>query len=369
MTKKVIIIVSSLILLCLLFAMLGYYNHDAIGDFLDSESWLSKEPFSSSISQEIKESTGGNYLATYTSDGIKFYDYNGNLTRTVALSSTKAKLYSKDAYVVVLTEDTNTIYLYKDNALLWQEKINNSIKNISVSKNGYVSVCFSPSGYKSGIAIYDQNGKNILSTYLASTYAVDTAVSNNGKIVYIAEINTSGIKPQSYIRTIDLLSSSDSNKEVSYEKFASDEIVTDIEVTNQDVLLALTDIAIYSFDGEQPTKVCEFSEQNTLYATITNLENPCVIEQTVSKTISDSTIIKKYTEEPCESMLAGVPQTVATSNDKIAIGIGSEVLVLNKDLKPVAKCVVSDNVTNIAFIKNASTLALIYKTKIEFIKL
>ena len=37
----------------------------------------------------------------------------------------------------------------------------------------------------------------------------------------------------------------------------------------------------------------------------------------------------RFFEEVIEAVISDVPQTVATSNDRIAIGVGSEVLVYN----------------------------------------
>ncbi len=370
MNKKVIAFIIVFIAICILFAMIGYYNHDKINELLDEDLWITKEVVASSTTQDVVDVSAGNYLALYTSDGLRFYNSEGKFSTTESFSSTKAKVVCKDDYTAVFAEDTSMLYFYKEKDKLWQNKISNQVQNISVNKKGYVLICFTPNGYKSGISVYNSNGNAILNKYLANNYATCSCLSNNNKQLFVGEVNLLGIKPQSYVSIIELSKSDTNAKELDKIEVATDEIITDLSMTSDGRLLILTDKSIYSLVNDNLEKLITFNENNTLFASITDVNAACVIEQSQSSTVSNNALLKRIgLEELHEKELEGIPQCICTSNDKIAVSIGDEVFVYNSNAKPVAKCSISDNVIALEFIKNGSTLALIYRNKIEFIKL
>ena len=83
--------------------------------------------------------------------------------------------------------------------MLWDAKVEGNISKINVSKGGYVSVVTTRKNYKSVIAVFDRNGKKLFEAYRASTIAIDTDISVDGKYLAIAEIKTSGTLIESSI--------------------------------------------------------------------------------------------------------------------------------------------------------------------------
>ena len=64
---------------------------------------------------------------------------------------------------------------------MWQNKVEGNIKKINVNKNGIVSIITEGTSYKSVIITFDKNGKELFKTYLASTIAVASDISVDGK--------------------------------------------------------------------------------------------------------------------------------------------------------------------------------------------
>ncbi len=367
MSKKIIAITIAVVVLFVLLAMVGYFNHDKINELFNEEVWVIKEPFQTSITSDIVDVSAGNYLAVYTKDGLRFYNSRGTFFGTESISSSKVKLYSKDAYTLLFAEDTNTLYLYKDKSQLWKKDFKNEIRQVNVNSNGYVSLCFSQNGYKSGVTVYGPNGSVVLNKYLANDYATCAILSNDAKKLYISETNLSSIKPQSYVSVIEVSSSAN---EISKTKISNNEIITDISISKSGKIFVLTDKSIYSLEESNYNKLYEFSEINTFFSSITGVETPFVIEQIASSNLTNNAVLKRMgLEENAEVELNGIPQTVSSSNDKIALRIGSEVYIYNSISKLVGKIDIKDNVLKMEFMNDARELALIYRNKIEFIKL
>ena len=85
-----------------------------------------------------------------------------------------------------------------------EEEVDGNISQIYVNKNGYVAVVISGTSYKTVIKMYTPEGKEMFTTFLASTRAVDVSISNDNKYLAIAEVDTSGTMIQSYIRIMSI---------------------------------------------------------------------------------------------------------------------------------------------------------------------
>ena len=363
--KKVIAIIVAFIILIILFGMIGYFNHDKIDSFIDNEEWLEKSVFSTQVTEDVLAITSNNYLVTYTNNSVNFYSSDGKIAKTFYLNSNSIKLAGSGAYTTVFDEDASMLYLYKDTTLLWEKKVPSQLKKISVNKNGYVATCYLPNGYKSGVTLYNSQGEALVTSYLASTYAVSTVCSKDNRYLYIAEVNISGISPQSFLRVIDLNNKTD-KKEIINKKIISNEIITDISCTSQDEIIILTDSGMYKISPEYNAKsIYSFDEKDTMYATITDTDFPYVIEQD----FTNDTILRIFAEEIINIKLPTIPELYETMANKLAIRMDNEVIVYSNSQKEIARISLTDNVVGLKFIKDANVLALIYKNKIEFVRL
>lgn len=137
-----------------------------------------------------------NKLFTYSSSGKKEYEHE------ILVSD---PLYSSNnRFLVVAQKNGQNLYVISENNLLWQTEIEGKIKKIDINKNGYVSVIITGGSYKNVVVLYTPAGKELFKTYLSSTIAIDTAISNDNRYLSIAEINTSGTIIQSNIKIISV---------------------------------------------------------------------------------------------------------------------------------------------------------------------
>lgn len=117
------------------------------------------------------------------------------------------------------------------NEKVWENIIPGNIYSVYVNKNGYVAVTYKQSGYKSLVKIISPTGIELFTSYLASTYALDVAITNDNKTLAIAEVDTEGIHVTSAIKIIDINNLENSN----VKRFALDEnsIIVNIEYTEK----------------------------------------------------------------------------------------------------------------------------------------
>ncbi len=363
--KKIITVLVAIIVVVLLFALIGYFNHDQIDRYINNKAWLSREAFASIITDDISSFVANDYLVIANNDEINFYSAEGKLLDKKKISSSSVNLYGRGAYTVVEDVESKKLYCYKEKNLIWEKQLPPETQNIIVSKNGFVILCFAPNGYKSGVNVYNNQGDILVTSYLASTYAVDACLSSDNKLLYISEINLSGIEPQSYLKVIDI-SMKDNSKEIFSDKIINNTIITDIEYISPEYLLAMTTEGIYKIMGDYSVKqLCKFEDGTTMIANINKCKHPIVIDQDVS----NEYVIKKFGEEIFKTTVPETIQTIDTMDNKIAVMLNNEVVVFDETLKEIGQISVSDNVTNIRFVKNTNTLAIIYKNKIEFVKL
>jgi len=362
--KKYVTFIIIFVILIILLVLVGYFNHDKIDTYIGNEDWLDKEPTASVTTQNIITNSASNYLTIFTNDGLSIYTQDASLIKNENLNSNKVSLCGNGPYTAVYAEDTKILYLYKDKEQIWNKTISNSIKDVVIHDNGFVSICFLQNGYKSGVTLFNNNGEAILTSYLASSYAVNTLLSKDFKLFYIAEVNTAGIKPKSSIRIIEL--NSKNNKEIANIEIASNEIITDIDYGFNENILILTDSAIYNLSKDNiVSNITKFNETNTLFASITNCINPCV----VGYDTADEVVLKRFGDEEYTIKLSSVPQAYATMNNKIAVAVDDVIHIYNEKNQELARIIVKNSVSDLRFVKNASCLAVVYKNKIDFIKL
>ncbi|MBO5143263.1 MAG: hypothetical protein J6C46_09830 [Clostridia bacterium] len=359
------------IIICICFLLIGYFNYEKVIKFFNDREWEFAESFSTVNAENISQVEAGKSLIVLTNNKIQFYDksakigYEKNIINTGILSSTC------EDYIAIVYKDTNTICLFKESELMWENKFNWNILNVSVNKNGYVTVIYSQSGYKSSIKIFKPNGDELFTTYLASTYALDVEISNDNKTLYIAEVDAEGIKIESNIKIIDIINfEAGSNPEVQTILVGTDNLITDIEFFDNKLLI-LKDLGINYIDNERTIKnICDFDVKNTLFTSISNIKNPIVIEKKSTGIFTNETNLKIFKDnEILEINIDRTPQNIDTMNNIIALNLGDEVLFLNTNGKIVKRYELEKQLLNVKLYDNANIAALIFRDKIELVKI
>jgi len=301
-----------------------------------------------------------NKLTTYSSSGKKEYEHD--------ISVSDALYASNNRFLVVAQKNGQNLYLISESNLLWQTEIEGEIKKINVNKNGYVSVIISGSSYKTVVATYSPAGKELFKTYLSSTIAIDTSISNDNKYLAIAEISTSGTLIQSNIKIISVeKAQSDPTNSVIYTHNEElNKLITDIEYQDKNKLVILWDNGINVLYEQNETQSVSFEENKTTFASI-NLDNYGVytIERTTGLFNTNTQLILKNISADKENIYTaeGTVKDIKTCGNKIALNLGSRVDFVNTNGWLVKKYVSEKEVKDIVIAENVA--GIVYKDKIE----
>lgn len=188
--KKIVLIVIAL-LTVLFFAVSVYTNKEKIFNYIDNREWTVAEAVGTIQLNNYFDITGtasnimvigNNYIKGYSNESKENFDESVSLKSAVSCS--------RGDFCIVGEKDGSKIYMINGNAKIWENTVNGNILDVSVNKNGYSTVIYKQTGYKSVIKVMKPDGAEIFTNYLASTYAVDTEISNDNKSLAIAEIKT-----------------------------------------------------------------------------------------------------------------------------------------------------------------------------------
>lgn len=370
--KKYIIYLLTAICICFLFV--GYFNYEKIVNYFNDKEWEFAESFATLRAENILQVEAGKALLVFSNNKLELYENTGKASYSEDMITTGLIANSCEEYLAIVTKDTNNIYLFKGVNLLWKNEFNWNILNVSVNKNGYVTIIYSQSGYKSSIKIFKPNGEELFTTYLASTYAVDVEMSNDNKSLYIAEIDTEGIKIKSNIKVIDVSSLSSEmnlNQNVSTLLVGIDTLITDIECNSSNKLLILKDTGVSFINSENEIQdIGTFETKNTLFASINNVTFPIVVEKKATGIFTNETILKILKDdEIVEIGIDRTPQSIDTNNTIIALNLGDEVLFFNTNGKLEKRYELENQLLAVKLYNKGNMAALVFRNKIELIKL
>ena len=210
-----------------------------------------------------------NKLDLYTSDGTKNAELEVNISKPVTSS------YGK--YLVLAESNGSKLYLISGNSILWQKDVEGNVSRVSVNKNGYVSVVITNTTYKSVVVLYTQAGKELFKTFLSSTYAICSDISNNNKYLAIGEVDYSGTVVKSNVKIISIaLAQSNPEKSIinKYESL-NGEIVSNIKYQDKDFVICMFNKYIQKVGTQSNDRIIDF-DNNSLFVDI-NLRDAVAI--------------------------------------------------------------------------------------------
>ncbi len=141
MSKKAIIIGIVFVLIGV-FAFLGYYYHDSIQKYIEEESWIYTEPYVKKKIETANAYINGSFLYVIRDNILNIYNKNLEQVSSESLGTMEVSYAFKGPYVVLASNEKKFLSLYKDSKLVWNKNTELDIKEVSVNKNGFVSVIF-----------------------------------------------------------------------------------------------------------------------------------------------------------------------------------------------------------------------------------
>ncbi|MBQ9314545.1 MAG: hypothetical protein IJ220_06090 [Clostridia bacterium] len=364
--------VTIIIIIFLIVSLLTFLNYDKIIDFFTNKQW--------EIADSIGKIEYENYVDAFNTNsdffiinGTEIQGYSDTVKKVFEKSISFKDVLSKTAgdYAIIAEKNSTDVFVINKDEEVWNTSINNaSILGVSINKNGYSAVIYSQAGYKSLIKVFSSAGEELFTNYLASTYAIDVAISNDNKTLAIAEIDTNGVSLTSRLKLIDVQSASENNvKKIDLD---GDELISDIEFDENNHLIVLTDVNVIVLKNENILELINFKDENIINANISNQKNLVAVKLNEESlfnvkcelciyNFNDSKNVKTY-------MIEETPNRVVTCNDVIAVDTGSKIIFLNSSANFLKKCQYNGQLKNISLFDNGKTAVLLFRDTAEFIK-
>lgn len=304
-----------------------------------------------------------NILSTYNSNGSKLNDLEIHINKPMYKANGK--------YLCIAENEGNKIYMISGDNILWQNSVDGTIDTINVNKNGYVSVVEKGTAYKNIIITYSPEGKQLFKTYLSTSMAIATDISENNEYLAIAEVDTSGAIIQSNIKVISIeKAKSDPTNSVKYSIPANKgDLITSIKYKGKEKLICIYDNSIHEINDGVDSVVLEYEEKTKL-ADISNRDCVVYAKEKASGIINNSTEIIIKNVQNGNSTTHEVESTIKfllAHENNIAINMGTEAEFINtfgwlqkkyKSNQEISDIVLGDSVAGI-----------IYRDRVEIINL
>ena len=311
------------------------------------------------------------YITVLKRNILYTYNASGNVTSETDLKISNPLFASNNRFLAVAEQNGDSIYLISGSNIIWQSTIDGNISKIKVNNNGYVSVIVSGTSYKSIVITFDSKGKEMFKTYLSSTIAVDTDISNDNKYLSVAEVDYSGSIIKSMIKTISIeTAKSDPTNSVVFTFNGEDNsLITKINYQNKNILSCMYNDSIHflNINDKNDSKVITLDNQYNFADVF--LKNNIVYTSSKSSGFSNNTNVDIYTVpngNVSTYQLKGSIKSLVAYNEKVAINVGSEIHFVGLNGWLLKKYTSSNEINSI--ILGDSIAGVVYKDKVEIIQ-
>lgn len=373
MKKKIIIILSSLVLVAVIVVIGLYTGNNSVRLWMDRHILKKNlaENELPSIRIEDTEKTKvyaySNYIATVENNTLSIYNHSAKKIATINISVVNPKFASNGKYLLIADENGENLYLIYNDSLQWHKEMEGNISQIAVNSNGAVCVVLTGTTYKSVIVMYDIIGKEEFKTFLSSTSATDVIISDDSKYLSFVEIKTTGMSVESRVKTISVEKAKTNPKESIIYTYTMNPGILALKIKyKKNKIVALCDDSVHVLSDGTDEEL--FKIDNKVSFVDISLEGfACRI--TESET---SSILKNEYELQIQNidnkkinvyMINNAVKNIYCSDSIVAISQGSEIEFVNSRGWLVKKF---NNVQNIKDITiGDSIVGIVYRNRIE----
>ena len=376
--KKIIIISIIAIILIAIIALAIVYTKNQ-----QAREWIDKNIFRKEVMQdkvatiELKEEQNNiyafnKYIGVLNKTKLNIYNQNGSTEAELEVQISNPLFNSANRFLAIAENQGQKFYLIEDKETKWEAEVEGNIEQINVNKNGYVAVAITGTSYKTVVAVYSPEGKELFKTYLSSTRATDITISNDNKYLAIAEIDTSGTIIKSSIKVISIekaRTDPTNSVEKTYEG-ENDKLITNIQYQDKNKLICMYTDKITIIEDDQETNLVDNKDKKVIFQSVELTNNAVSVEEQSSGLFTansqvnivnvDNKQTKTYTAE-------SVTKEIITYGNKIALNLGTEVEFINTDGWLIKRYVANQEITKIVMSDNMA--GIIYRDKIEIVNL
>ena len=378
--KKKIIILILIVALILALAtfMIIYISNE------NAREWIDKNVFRKEIMQnnatilEIKEGEENNiyayskYIGILNKNQFAIYNNTGSLENTLEVQVSNPIFNSSNRFLVMAEKKGQKLCMITDKNITWNNSVDGNISDVYINKNGYVAVVIVDTSYKTVIAMYNPEGKEMFKTYLSSTRTVDVAISNDNKYLAIAEVDTSGTIIQSNVKVIsvDKASSDPTNALENTYTAESDKLITNLKYQDKNKLVCMFTDSIYVIENNEFKNLIDNKDKKVIFQTIELNNYVASIEEKSSGLFTADSIVSIVNVEnknTKEYTVKSVEKEIYEYGNIIALNLGTEIEFINTDGWLVKRYIANQEITNIVLSENIA--GIIYRDKIEIVNL
>ena len=366
----ILIIITTIILTCVYF-----YN-------INFRKWCDEKIINKEVSQSKVKSITINkdenvqvfaydkYICILRKKTLEFYNRIGLKEGAMEVDITNAEFSAAGRYLAVCEKNGQKICLISGKEKMYENDIEGNITQISVNRNGYLSVVISNTSYKSVVDVFDRNGKEIFKTNLRTARVVDVSISQDSKYLAIAEVDLSGIiiKSSVQIVSMDLAQTNPDEAFINKYEATTGKLIMKIKYQENNRLICMYNDSIDIFYENENKEFVKYDEKKLAFTTI-NLNNRIIlIEETSSGEYTSDTylnIVNPNNNKKKQYITSNVAKALTTSENKIAINFGTELHIINTNGILIKKYKSNSEINNVVMTDNLA--AIVYSDNIAII--
>ncbi|MGN1310365.1 MAG: DUF5711 family protein [Clostridia bacterium] len=372
LNKKKIIKLIIVIIIFLILIVIGtlYENNDHVRNFFDKYIFFKEKTENNLPKISIGSTEGLNSYAykgtllTLRNNLLTAYNYNGNEEYTLDIQISNPIFESKGDYLCIAEKNGTKIYVISNRMIVWQKDLEGNISDVTINSNGYVAVAISGTSYKTIIQTFDNNGIELFTKFLSTTYVMDMSISPDNKYLAVAEANVSGILIQSNIKIISIEKIKNGEEESIEQTYLNTDgdLIVSLKYQNKDELIVVYDNHIELIKAEINSKISDFTQESVLFVETNNKiikvidRNSQIYLQIIN---ADTNDYKEYEIDE--------PKEIYVSDNTIAINLGSEILFYNNSGWLIKKYSANQEINKIVLSDDLA--GIVYNDKIELISL
>lgn len=373
---KICIFLIVVICIAIVFAM--YLINDNFRNTVD-ENLLQKE-ITENTANIIEINSDSNpyinaydkYITVLSKNVLTLYNQDASIYNKFDVSITEPYMNSKGKYLVLAEKNGSKIYLISDFGINWEKDIDGEIYRVSVNSNGYVTVLLKNTTYKSVIIVFDNSGEELFRTYLATSHAICSEISENNKYLAVGQIDYSGTIVKSVVKliSIDLAKNDPQNSVLNTYESESNKILNNIQFNSKDEAICMFNSYIEKITDKSDEKIYDIND-NSIFIDI-NLENNVVIIEKESSGLFSykyqMNLINTAGKSDSLYILDNdVPKYITVSEKLICMNLINEVRIVNSNGWLLKKYTTNSEIQNI--VAGESVVGIVYNNKIEIINI
>ena len=366
----ILIIITTIVLTCVYF-----YN-------VNFRKWCDEKIINKEVAQSKVKSITINkdenvqvfaydkYICILRKKTLEFYNRIGSKEGVIEIDITNAEFSAAGRYLAVCEKNGQKICLISGKEKMYENNIEGNITQISVNRNGYLSVVISNTSYKSVVDVFDRNGKEIFKTNLRTARVVDVSISQDSKYLAIAEVDLSGIiiKSSVQIVSMDLAQTNPDEAFINKYEATTGKLIMKIKYQENNRLICMYNDSIDIFYENENKEFVKYDEKKLAFTTI-NLNNRIVlIEETSSGEYTSDTyldIVNPNNNKKKQYITSNVAKALTTSENKIAINFGTELHIVNTNGILIKRYKSNSEINNVVMTDNL--VAIVYSDNIAII--